>query len=124
MFCIVSNLAYSQYVKYPVRYDAETTVHNITLGGLMNYLSDTIELEVEKNNGKFKVSIISSKKAYQKIEKVFGNNFLEIGGKTNGGYHFTINLLDEVDDVTLNRTILFKVKPSTQKINKVTIYKE
>lgn len=124
LLCFVSNFAYSQWVKYPTRYDAETAAHHIIYGNMMNYLADTVEIEIEKKNGKFKSSNFSKKAAYQKIEKVFDDDFLELGERTNGGYHFTINVLDDVDDVSLNYSILFQVDVYTQKINKVIIYKE
>ena len=112
---------FSQYVKVPTHYNAEDATEHILHGDLRFYLQDTIEYVVEKKNDKYSTSWLNKEKTSKNVYSILSKGKPEQGGRTNGGYTFTITVVDKKDDTKILRKVVFTVDAFTQKIKTVEI---
>lgn len=112
---------FSQYVKVPTHYDSDNTTEHIIHGHLESYLQDTIEYVVEKKNDRYVTSWFDKEKTVKKVYSIMSTGIPEKGGRTNGGYTFTITVLDKKDDTKILKKVVFTVDAFTQKIKMVEI---
>lgn len=112
---------FSQYVKVPTHYDSDNTIKHIIHGHLESYLQDTIEYVVEKKNDRYVTSWFDKGKTVKKVYSIMSTGTPEKGGRTNGGYTFTITVLDKKDDTKILKKVVFTVDAFTQKIKMVEI---
>ena len=114
---------FSQYVKVPTHYNAQEASEHILHGDLKFYLSDTVELTIEKKTDKYKTSDVLKDVAVNKVNKAFSKGKPEYTSRTNGGYTFTISVVDPKDDTNIKSKVVFTVDAFTQKIKSVEILK-
>lgn len=114
---------FSQYVKVPTHYNAQETTEHILHGDLKFYLQDTIEYVVEKNNDRYVTSWLDKEKTAKKVYSLISKGNPEQGGRTNGGYTFTVSIIDKKDDTKILKKVVFTVDAFTQKIKMVEVLK-
>lgn len=114
---------FSQYVKVPTHYNSKEASEHILHGDLKFYLSDTVELTIEKKRDKYKTSDVSKDVVISKVNKVFSKGNPEYSSRTNGGYTFTISVVDPKDETNVTSKVVFTVDAFTQKIKSVEILK-
>ena len=114
---------FSQYVKVPTHYNSKEASEHILHGDLKFYLSDTVELTIEKKTDKYKTSDVLKDVAVNKVNKAFLKGKPEYTSRTNGGYTFTISVVDPKDDTNIKSKVVFTVDAFTQKIKSVEILK-
>ncbi len=105
---------------HSIHYPSDSVYKKISKGIVKKFCSDTVEYVVIKKNEKS--SFITSDVVEEKIKKVLSMGVPEYGGKTNGGYSFSIYIYDKKDDTKTISTLFFKVDQDNNKIN--TIYYE
>lgn len=123
LYCIPM-VVFSQYVKISTHYDAETTAHKIIHGHVEDFLSDSVTYIFEKRTDKF-VTKNNRKPDYIKcrLDKTFSKGRVEYISRTNGGYTFTIAVVDMDDDTVVKNYCTFHIDGYTNKINEVEISK-
>lgn len=114
---------FSQYVKVPTHYNSQETTEHILHGDLKFYLQDTIEYVVEKNNDRYVTSWLDKEKTAKKVYSLISKGSPEQGGRTNGGYTFTVSIIDKKDDTKILKKVVFTVDAFTQKIKMVEVLK-
>ena len=110
-------------MKVPTHYNAQEASEHILHGDLKFYLSDTVELTIEKKTDKYKTSDVLKDVAVNKVNKAFSKGKPEYTSRTNGGYTFTISVVDPKDDTNIKSKVVFTVDAFTQKIKSVEILK-
>lgn len=110
-------------MKVPTHYNSKEASEHILHGDLKFYLSDTVELTIEKKRDKYKTSDVSKDIVINKVNKTFSKGTPEYTGRTNGGYTFTISIIDPKDDTNIIGKVVFTVDAFTQKIKSVEILK-
>lgn len=105
---------------HSIHYPSDSISKKISKGIVKKFCSDTVEYIVIKKNEKS--LFITSEVIEEKIKKVLSTGVPEYGGKTNGGYSFSIYIYDKKDDMKIISTLSFKVDQNNNKIN--TIYYE
>lgn len=116
--------AQTSYIKVSTHYDSETTANNIIDGGVDDYLSDSVKFITEKNKGRYIIKEnMSPTYVKGKLNKLFAKGKLEYTSRTNGGYTFTIAIVDRDDDTEVINYCTFKVNAYTSKITEVEILK-
>lgn len=108
-------------MKVPTHYNSEDATEHILHGDLRFYLQDTIEYIVEKKNDKYSTSWLNKEKTSKNVYSLLSKGNPEQGGRTNGGYTFTITVVDKKDDTKILRKVVFTVDAFTQKIKMVEI---
>ena len=111
----------SQYVKTPTHFDSEGTSKHIIKGHVKMFLKDTVVYTVEKKNERFVTSWLPPSQVENKLNKVFDLGKLEYVSRTNGGYIFSIAVIDKTDDTKVINYCKFHVDRITQKIEEVEI---
>jgi len=115
-------IGFSQYVKIATHYDAETTAHHIIHGHVSNYLNDSVRFVTEKKPERYIINEDMTPDYVEgKLKKVFTKGKLEYVSRTNGGYIFTIAVVNTSDDTRVINYCTFHVDAYTQKINEVEI---
>lgn len=113
-----------QYVKVSTHYNAESTANQIIKGKLRSFLNDEVDFTVEKRSGKFKSKYdVSSDDVVRKVYKCFDKGNVEYVSRTNGGYTFTIAVVNKKDNTVILNYCTFSVDAFTQKIKDVEISK-
>ena len=112
---------FSQYVNVPTHYNSDDATEHIIHGDLKFYLQDTIEYVVEKKNDRYVTSWLDKEKTTKKIYSILSTGNPEKGGRTNGGYTFSIAIIDEKDDTKIVKKVVFTVDAFTQKIKMVEV---
>lgn len=108
-------------MKVPTHYNSKDATEHILHGDLRFYLQDTIEYIVEKKNDKYSTSWLNKEKTSKNVYSLLSKGNPEQGGRTNGGYTFTITVVDKKDDTKILRKVVFTVDAFTQKIKMVEI---
>jgi len=111
----------SQYVKTPTHFDSEGTSKHIIKGHVKMFLKDTVVYTVEKKNERVVTSCLPPSQVENKLNKVFDLGKLEYVSRTNGGYIFSIAVIDKTDDTKVINYCKFHVDRITQKIEEVEI---
>lgn len=117
----VSSL-FGQYVSVPTHYDAPTTAKHIIKGHIKMYLLDSVKVVTEKKNERYVTDCgLDPGRAKAKIDKVFAKGKPEYISRTNGGYMFTIAVIDASDETKVINYVTFHVDAFTQKIEEIEI---
>jgi hypothetical protein len=112
----------SQYMEVPTHYDSEHTSQHIMRGGVKLYLTDSTKLVIEKKNERYVTHCgVSSEFIKSKIEKTLVKGRPEYSSRTNGGYIFTIAVINTKDDTDIINYVTFHIDAFTQKIEEVEI---
>ena len=122
LLTLVPIIGFSQYVKIATHYDAETTAHHIIHGHVSNYLNDSVRFVTEKKPERYIIKEDMAPDYVEgKLQKAFAKGKLEYVSRTNGGYLFTIAVVNASDDTKVINYCTFHVNAYTQKITEVEI---
>ena len=120
--CLMPTLGISQYVKTPVRYDAEHTAKHIMMGHIKMFLNDsTTEVVIEKKNDRWVTMPLSKNSIDKKVWKVLSKGKSEYTGRTNGGYRFYITIYDLNDDMKVINSLDITIDQFTKQIKLIEI---
>lgn len=124
LLSLVPLFSMGQYVKVSTHYNAKNTANQIIKGELRSFLNDEVDFTVEKRSGKFKSKYdVSSDDVVRKVYKCFDKGNVEYVSRTNGGYTFTIAVVNKKDNTVILNYCTFSVDAFTQKIKDVEISK-
>jgi hypothetical protein len=119
---LLPTLVFGQYVTVPNHYDSEHTANHIINGHVKMFLKDTIRFTTEKKKGRYITDCSTSPNQIKtKIDKVMKKGNPEYISRTNGGYIFTIAIVDPIDDTKVINYCTFHVDAWTQKIEEIEI---
>lgn len=119
---LLPSLIFGQYVTVPTHYDSEHTAEHIMKGHIKMYLKDTIKFTTEKKNERYVTDCgVDPNRVKYKLDKVFKKGKLEYTSRTNGGYIFTIAVVNPSDDTKVINYCTFHVDAWTQKIEEIEI---
>jgi len=119
---LVTSQAKAQYVQIATHYDAESTAHHIIHGHVKGYLNDSVRFVTEKKTEHYLIKEgMSPEFVKGRLDKVFAKGKLEYVSRTNGGYMFTIAVVNASDDTKVINYCTFHVNAYTQKITEVEI---
>lgn len=126
LFAILLSLAplvgIGQYMEVPTHYDSEHAANHIMKGHLKMYLGDSVKVTTEKRNERYVTDCgLSAARAKAKVDKVFAKGRLEYTSRTNGGYMFTISVIDASDDTKVINYVTFHMDAFTQKLEEIEI---
>lgn len=111
-----------QYIQAPTHYNAEHTAQHIIKGHLKMFCSDSIKYTVEKKNERYITDYdVNPQIVKSKLDKIFQKGNPEFSGRTNGGYLFTIAVIDPKDETKIVNYCTFHVDAWTQKIVEIEI---
>ena len=86
------------------------------------YLKDTVKLTTEKKSERYVTDCgMTPDKVNVTLDKKFKKGKLEYTSRTNGGYIFTIAVVDPSDDIKIINYCTFHVDAWTQKIEEIEI---
>ncbi len=109
-------------VLLPTHYDAQHTAEHILKGRVKMYLQDSVKFTVEKRPERYVTTYdMDSDLIKAKLDKVFQKGRPEHASRTNGGYLFTIAVIDPKDETKIVNYVTFHVDAFTQKIHEVEI---
>lgn len=109
-------------VLLPTHYDAQHTAEHIIKGDVRMYLQDSVKFTVEKRPERYVTTYdMDSDLIKAKLDKVFQKGRPEHASRTNGGYLFTIAVIDPKDETKIVNYVTFHVDAFTQKIHEVEI---
>lgn len=112
------------YVSVPTHYDSKTTANDIIKGRVENHLSDSVRFVTEKKRGRYVIKKdMSPSYVKKKLDKTFMLGDLEYVSRTNGGYTFTVAVVNIHDDTKVINYCVFKVNAYSGKITEVEILK-
>lgn len=118
----IPTFLFGQYVTVPIHYDSEHAAQHIIKGHVKMYLQDTIKFTVEKKKEKYVTECgMTPNQVKSKLDKIFIKGKPEYISRTNGGYIFTIAVVDPSDDVKIIKYCTFHVDAWTQKIEEIEI---
>lgn len=114
----------AQYVKVATHHDAEQTASQIIKGKLNKYLNNKLDFSYEKRKNKF-IDKYSVEADYveKQVYKYFDKGKPEYISKTNGGYTFTIAVMNNKDDTDILYYCSFALDAFTLKVKSVEINK-
>lgn len=113
-----------QYVKVATHYDAEQTANQIIKGKLNKYLNNKLDFSFEKRKNKFIDKYdVEADHVEKQVYKYFDKGKPEYISKTNGGYTFTIAVINNKDDTDILYYCSFALDAFTSKIKSVEIDK-
>ena len=122
LLALIPIVGFSQYVQIATHYDAESTAHHIIHGHVSNYLNDSVRFVTEKKPERYIIKEdMAPDYVEDKLKKAFAKGKLEYVSRTNGGYVFTIAVVNTSDDTKVINYCTFHVDVYTQKINEVEI---
>ena len=119
---LLPSFLFGQYVTVPTHYDSEHTAQHIIKGHIKMFLKDSIKFVTEKKSERYVTDCgISPNQVKNKLDKVFKKGKLEYTSRTNGGYIFTISVVDSNDETKVINYCTFHVDAWTQKIEEIEI---
>jgi len=122
LLCLSPLVGVGQYMQVPTHYDSEHTAQHIMKGHLKMYLLDTVKVTTEKKNERYVTDCgIDPNRAKAKVDKTFVKGKPEYISRTNGGYIFTIAVIDASDETKVINYVTFHVDAFTQKIEEIEI---
>ena len=122
LLALIPLVGKSQYMKVPTHYDSEHTAQHIIKGHVKMFITDSTKLVVEKKSERYithcgvDVNFIKSK-----IDKTFAKGKPEYSSRTNGGYIFTIVVINAKDELDILNYVTFHVDAFTQKVTEIEI---
>lgn len=120
----VGVLTVQAQVMVPTHFDAQTAAQHILKGHIKMYLNDTSNFIVEKKNNRYVTDYNVDKDVVKsRIDKVFAKGKPEYSSRTNGGYSFTIAVIDFKDELKVLNYVTFRVSAWNQKIIEIEILK-
>jgi len=120
----LTTLTLQGQVKVATHYDAESTASEILDGKIKDYLNPSIDFTIEKRRDKFVTKYdVTADYVESKIKKYFKKGNTEYTSRTNGGYTFTISVINRKDDMEILYYCTFSVDAYTGKIKEVEISK-
>jgi len=123
LLCLVPLTGIGQYVKIPTHYDSENTSKHIIKGHLTMFLMGSVKIEIEKKNERYiTYHEFNPNKVKDEIDRVFAKGKPEYVSRTNGGYIFTIAVVNAKDDTKVINYVQFRVNAYTQKIEEIKIF--
>lgn len=124
MLMSVGVLTAQAQVMVPTHFDAQTAAQHILKGHIKMYLNDTSNFIVEKKNNRYVTDYNVDKDVVKsRIDKVFAKGKPEYSSRTNGGYSFTIAVIDFKDELKVLNYVTFRVSAWNQKIIEIEILK-
>lgn len=106
----------------PTHYDSEHTAQHIMKGHIKMFLKDSIKFVTEKKSERYITDCgIDPNRVKSKLDKVFKKGNLEYTSRTNGGYIFTIAVVNPNDETKVINYCTFHVDAWTQKIEEIEI---
>lgn len=119
---LIPTFLFGQYVTVPTHYDSEHAAQHIIKGHIKMYLKDTVKLTTEKKSERYVTDCgMTPDKVKVTLDKIFKKGKLEYTSRTNGGYIFTIAVVDPSDDIKIINYCTFHVDAWTQKIEEIEI---
>jgi hypothetical protein len=119
---LIPTFLFGQNVMVPTHYDSEHTAQHIMKGHIKMFLQDSIKFVVEKKSERYVTHCGQTpNQVKSKLDKVFSKGKLEYTSRTNGGYIFTISVVDPNDDTKVINYCTFHVDAWTQKIEEIEI---
>ena len=124
LLLLIPNFLFGQYQQIPVHYDSENAANEIISGRIEQFLSDSVDWIFEKSSDRFITTTgRSSDWIKSKLCKVVSQGKMEYVSRTNGGYVFTIAVVDLEDDTKVLNYVTFHVDAWSQKIEEIEILK-
>ena len=124
LLTLVSLSVSAQYVKVSTHYPSKETAQEIIKGRVKKFLKDEIDFTIEKRKDVFKTKYgVSKEYVASKLYRYFDKGDIEYISRTNGGYTFTIIVVDSDDDTEVLYYCEFNVDAFTQKIKEIEISK-
>lgn len=115
-------LSFSQYVKVPSHYDAQTAASHIIKGHVKMFLNDSVtEVVVEKKGDRWVTMFLDKETVSRKVNKIIEQGEPRFTGRTNGGYRFYIYVYDVDDDIKVINVLDITLDAFTQKIKLIEI---
>ena len=122
LLCLSPLVGVGQYMEVPTHYDSEHTAQHIMKGHLKMFLLDSVKVVTEKKNERYVTDCgLDPGRAKAKVDKVFAKGRLEYVSRTNGGYMFTIAVINASDDTKVINYVTSHVDAFTQKIEEIEI---
>ena len=122
LMCLAPLVVIGQYTQISTHYDSEYAADHIMKGHLKMFLNDTVKVTIEKKNERYVTDCgLSADRAKVKVDKVFAKGRLEYTSRTNGGYMFTISVVDVKDNTKVLNYVTFHMDPFTQKLEEIEI---
>ena len=119
---LIPTFLFGQYVTVPTHYDSENATQHIIKGHIKMFLQDSIKFTTEKKKDRYVTDCgITPNQVKSKLDKVFMKGKPEYISRTNGGYIFTIAVVDPSDDIKIINYCTFHVDAWTQKIEEIEI---
>lgn len=109
----------AQEVRHFCNYDCEATARHIMMGHIKDYCYDTVSYLFQYR----KIKQLSPQQVEKKLKKVIYKGASTYSSRTNGGYTFTIAVIDEKDYTNVLYYIKFEVDHFYQKITYIEISK-
>lgn len=115
-------LSFSQYIKVPSHYDAQTAASHIIKGHIKMFLNDSVtEVVLEKKGDRWVTTFLNDDAIVKKVNKIIEQGVPVFTGRTNGGYRFYINVYDADDDTKVINSLDITLDSFTQKIKLIEI---
>lgn len=115
-------LSFSQYVKVPSHYDAQTAASHIIKGHVKMFLNDSVtEVVVEKKGDRWVTMFLDKETVSRKVNKIIEQGEPRFTGRTNGGYRFYIYVYDADDDIKVINVLDITLDAFTQQIKLIEI---
>lgn len=115
-------LSFSQYVKVPSHYDAQTAASHIIKGHVKMFLNDSVtEVVVEKKGDRWVTMFLDKETISRKVNKIIEQGEPRFTGRTNGGYRFYIYVYDADDDIKVINVLDITLDAFTQQIKLIEI---
>lgn len=108
-------------MSFPTHYDAQGVSEHIIHGDLKFYLEDSVDFTVERKPDSYRLFRSYVDGTSKRVYKVFAKGNPEFSSKTNGGYTFTISVIDKQDETKILNKVCFSVDRYSQKIESVEI---
>ena len=122
LLALIPVIGFSQYLQVPTHFDSENAAHHIMMGHVKMFTSDSVDWVFEKKPEQYVTTYDWSPDWIKsKLDLVFAKGNLEYVSRTNGGYIFTIAVVDRKDDTKVINYCTFHVCARTQKINKIEV---
>lgn len=111
-----------QHITFNSHYDAEHAAQHIIKGQVSLYLQDTVKFTIERKREKYITDYnMLSKNVKIKLQDVFSKGKPEFSGRTNGGYVFTIIVMDRNNELKILNFVTFYINEWTQKIEEIEV---
>jgi len=122
LLVVLPSYVFSQYVQVPTHYDSEHAAQHILKGHIKMYLNDSTKVVIEKKSERYVTHCgLPASNVKSKVDKILAKGKPEYSSRTNGGYIFTIAVIDPKDDTKVINYITVHIDAWTQKIEEIEI---